>query len=94
MKRQNDKGGKTQNTSTTEKQSEEAEAPQRFHNHLVTTENLTSLQSGIGKKRKGTLHNDNWKGTQPVVTSSDVPSSPSSQTKKTQTHLLVFSNRI
>lgn len=40
MKCQNNKGGKTQNMSTTEKQSEEVEAPQRFHNHLVTTENL------------------------------------------------------
>lgn len=46
LKCQNNKGGKTQDTSTTEKQSEEAEALQRCHNHLVTTENLfTSPQS-------------------------------------------------
>lgn len=43
MKCQNNKGGKTQHMSTTEKQSEEAEPLQRFPNHLVTTGNLLPL---------------------------------------------------
>lgn len=75
MKCQNNKGGKIQNMSTTEKQSEEVEGAQRFHNHLVTTENLLPVCNLLYKtnfKKRGTLCNDNQKGTQPLVRSSEI----------------------